>query len=183
MEGRGEFGFGRRAGRCALSGAKIAGLGQYTDRNCAMPTLRHRSAIGWLPASRASSSTSSSLPSRYRRAVRGTRARSAVISRLARRSAKLSRYCPPAYIKATTTAARYSANTSAASIESAATTSNPTSPRRKLTTISISRTRRTGNVAEIQIVLVQLSRPESCARIPMSRPAAGIATIAGRSSL
>ena len=45
-------------------------------------------------------STSSSLPLRCRMAVRGTRASSAVISRLARRSAKLSRYCPPEYISA-----------------------------------------------------------------------------------
>jgi hypothetical protein len=43
-------------------------------------------------------------------AVRGVRDRSAVISRRARPSAKLSRYCPPAYISATTAAARYSPN-------------------------------------------------------------------------
>src|SRR5215472_3644644 len=61
------------------------------------------------PGSITSKSTSSSRPFRWRTAVCGTRARSAVISRLARRSAKSSRYCPPAYIKATTTAARYSA--------------------------------------------------------------------------
>jgi len=71
--------------------------------------------------------------------------------RLARRSAKLSRYCPPAYIKATTTPARYSAKTRAASIESAATISKPTSPRRKLIMISARRAIRTGIVAVAHI--------------------------------
>lgn len=84
-------------------------------------------------------------------ALRGTRARSAVISRVARRSAKLSRYCPPAYINATTIAARYSAKARAANIESAATISKPISPRRKLTMISTRRTIRTGIVAMAHI--------------------------------
>src|SRR6266516_3117410 len=132
------------------------------------------------PGSIASKLTSSSLPFRYRTAPRGTRARRAVISRLARRSAKLSRYCPPAYIKATTTAARYSAKTSAASIESAATISNPTSPRRKLTMISVTRATRTGIVAVAHIGPAQCTHPENCATIPITRPAAGHATIIGR---
>ena len=76
--------------------------------------------------------TSSSSPFRCRRAVRGTLSRSAVISRRARRSAKLSRFWPPAYIRATTTAASSSPKTIAAVIDSAATISRPTSPRRKL---------------------------------------------------
>src|SRR6516162_2475182 len=135
------------------------------------------------PGSITSKSTSSSRPSRWRTAVCGTRARSAVISRLARRSAKSSRYCPPEYIKATTTAARYSAKTNAASIDSAATMSNPTSPRRKLMTISATSANRTGIVPMAHIEEAQWAHPENCAARPMIRPAAGHATIIGRSKL
>src|SRR6516165_1328126 len=134
------------------------------------------------PGSITSKSTSSSRPFRWRTAVCGTRARSAVISRLARRSAKSSRYCPPAYIKATTTAARYSAKTSAASIDSAATISNPMSPRRKLMTISATSASRTGIVAAAHIGPAHCAHPENCAASPMARPAAGQATIIGRRS-
>ena len=132
------------------------------------------------PGSIASSETSSSPPFRCLRAVRGTRASSADISRLARRSAKLSRYCPPEYITATTAAARYSANRRAASMESAATTSRPTSPRRKPTTISITRTTRTGAVAAAHTGPAQCSHPKKCAASPKTSPAAGHTTRTGR---
>src|SRR6516165_8954599 len=135
------------------------------------------------PDSMTSKSTSSSRPSRWRTAVCGTRASNAVISRLARRSAKSSRYCPPAYIKATTTAARYSAKTSAASIDRAATISNPTSPRRRLMTISATSASRTGIVAAAHIGEAQCPHPENCATSPLTRPAAGHATIIGRRKL
>src|SRR6266566_566905 len=135
------------------------------------------------PGSITSKSISSSRPLRWRTAVCGTRARSAVISRLARRSAKSSRYWPRAYIKATTTAARYSAKRSAASIDSAATISNPTSPRRKLMTISATSTSRTGMVAPAHIGEAQCPHPENCAASPTTRPTAGNATISGRRKL
>src|SRR6516164_1983667 len=135
------------------------------------------------PGSITSKSTSSSRPLRWRTAVCGTRASSAVISLLARRSAKASRYCPPAYIKATTTAARYSAKTSAASIDSAATISKPTSPRRKLMTISATSASRTGIVATAHTGPAQCAHPKNCPASPMMRPAAGHATITGRSKL
>ena len=132
------------------------------------------------PGSIASSETSSSPPFRCLRAVRGTRASSADISRLARRSAKLSRYCPPEYITATTAAARYSANRRAASMESPATTSRPTSPRRKPATISITRTTRTGTVAAAHTGPAQCSHPKKCAASPKTSPAAGHTTRTGR---
>ncbi len=133
------------------------------------------------PGSIASSATSSSLPFRYRMALRGTRASSAVISRLARRSAKLSRYCPPEYIKATTAAARYSAKTRAASIESAAMMSRPTSPRRRLTDDLDQEDRQgPGSWRWPRINPAACGDPERCAARPTARPVAGHATMKGR---
>ena len=72
---------------------------------------------------------------------------------------------------------------SAASIESAAMTSRPTSPRRKLTTISIRRTTRTGTVATAHIRPSQCCQPDSCIARPRRRPVAGHMTMTGGSNV
>jgi len=76
-------------------------------------------------------------------AVRATRPSGAVISFRARPWAKSSRICPPAYIRATTLPANGCPNARAAAIDSAATTSSPTSPRSKEATIWTSKPART----------------------------------------
>jgi hypothetical protein len=83
-------------------------------------------------------------------------------------------------MKATITAASYSANIIAAHIERAAMMSNPTLPRRKLVTISASNVSRAGKVAAPQSQLDHWPHPDSCAANPKTRPAAGIATMIGR---
>src|SRR5664279_1984750 len=135
------------------------------------------------PGSKWSSATSSSWPSRWRKAVRGTRASSAVISRRAVRSAKASRNWPPAYINATMAAARFSPTASAAVIDSAATMSSPTSPRRRLVTISTRSASRIGTVTPAQIAPDQASRPASLAAKPVSSPAATRPARTGRTYL
>jgi hypothetical protein len=60
------------------------------------------------------------------------------------------------------------------------TISNPTSPRRKLMMISATRASRTGIVVVAHIGPAQCAHPENCAVRPMTRPAAGQATIIGR---
>ena len=105
--------------------------------------------------------------------MRGTRDSSAVISRRARFSAKLSRYWPPAYISATMAAASCSPKASAAVIDSAATMSSPTSPRRRLVTISVTSASSTGSVATVQIAPDQAPRPANRRRQPDGEPERG----------
>ena len=132
------------------------------------------------PGTTASSLTSSSSAPRCRMVVRGTRDRSAVISRRARRSAKLSRYWPPAYITATTTPASSSPKASAALIESAATMSRPKSPLRRLETISKRRVSNTGNANAAQTKRDHSASPSGRRAKPRTRPVAGNRTRSGR---
>ena len=108
-------------------------------------------------------------------AVRATRPRSAVISLRARPSAKLSRSWPPAYMSATTLPASSSPKARAAVIDSAATTSSPTSPRRRLRTICTKRPASTGRVPAAQAHDAQ-GAPSAQAIPPTARPATATAT-------
>ena len=132
------------------------------------------------PGTTASSLTSSSSAPRCRMVVRGTRDRSGVISRRARRSAKLSRYWPPAYITATTTPASSSPKASAALIESAATMSRPKSPLRRLETISKRRVSNTGNANGAQTKRDHSASPSGRRAKPRTRPVVGNRTRSGR---
>ena len=103
-------------------------------------------------------------------AVRATRPRSAVISRRARPCAKFSRSCPPAYMSATTLPASGSPKPRAADIESAATMSRPTSPRRSEVTIWTNNPRRTGAVAMLQAMPAPPWLPDHHRAPPVARP-------------
>jgi hypothetical protein len=69
-------------------------------------------------------------------------------------------------------AARFSPTASAALIDSAATMSSPTSPRRRLVTISTQSTASPGTVAAAQIGPDQPARPKSLTAKPASSPKA-----------
>ena len=109
---------------------------------------------------------------RYRKLVRGMRASKAIISRRARfrkalqiLSARVHQRHNPA--------ARCSPTASAALIERAAMTSNPTSPRRRLVTISTSNASNTGNVTAAHTAAAATSRPATFAAMPASKPSRG----------
>ena len=135
------------------------------------------------PGRMVSSVTSSKPPSRWRMALRGARARSAVISRCARASAKFSRYWPLAYMSATTAAARCSPKVSAAVIDRAATMSRPTSPRRRLVTISHKRPASTGRVPATHSRGGQTTAPAAMAARPPARPRTANASCTWRSEM
>ena len=110
-------------------------------------------------------------PSFRRCAIRGARSTRDLKSRSARATAKSSRTLPPAYITATTIAARCSPSTSAADIETKAIASTPTRPARKSRMIETKRPATTGAAADAQIQPDKPSRPRVQATKPNTRPA------------
>ena len=113
---------------------------------------------------------------RWRVAVRGTRDNRSLISRRARPSAKLSRKVPPEYIRATTAAASVSPNSNAADIDRAATMSSPTSPFKRLLTISTRRAARTGMTPAAHATLAKSDLPTTNSPRPDTRPIRAMAT-------
>ena len=89
------------------------------------------------PGRSSSTSTSSTLPSTYRCAIRGARSTRRRSSRRARPAAHASSAAPPDIISATIAAARNSPSASAQTIATSAIASTPTSPRRSERAVEI----------------------------------------------